>query len=313
MNSPVMTVTFNPAIDETIALDALRPGQVHRARSVRFDAGGKGVMVAGCLADWGQPVVATGLLGDGNGALFSALFAAKGIGDMFCRHPGHTRTNIKLVDPHATTDINLPGTDIPMAMMRQVRETVLRSVDAETFVVLSGSLPAAFPVETYAELIGALAAHGVRTVLDTSGAPLAAALNASATPSVIKPNREELEAWAGHPLPTRGDLIAAAQGLLNRGVELVAISLGAAGALFVSPAMTLHAGLPPLQPMSTVGAGDAMVAGIVAALAENATLERIARLGTAFAYSKLGQIGPNLGSRDRVQHLAEQVHLQRES
>jgi len=311
MNSPIITVTFNPAIDETISLDTLSPGEVHRARSVRFDAGGKGVMVAGCLADWGLPVIAAGLLGDGNSALFSALFTAKGIDDRFSRYPGQTRTNIKLVDPSATTDINLPGTDIPVAMSRQVLETVLRCVDAETFVVLSGSLPAGFPADTYAKLIGTLKAHGVRTVLDTSGAALAAALHTGAMPSVVKPNRAELETWAGHPLPNRGDLISAAQGLLDHGVELVAISLGTDGALFVSPAMALHASLPVLQPMSTVGAGDAMVAGIVAALAENAALERIARLGTAFAFSKLGQLGPNLGSRDRVQNLAEQVQLQR--
>lgn len=311
MNSPVITVTFNPAIDETITLDALRPGEVHRARSVRFDAGGKGVMVAGCLADWGQPVIATGLLGSDNTALFNGLFAAKGIEDRFIRHPGQTRTNIKLLDPHATTDINLPGADIPVALTRQVRETVLRYADAKTLVVLSGSLPAGFPAQTYAELIGALAEHGIRTVLDTSGAPLGAALQAR-VPSVIKPNREELEAWAGHALPTRGDLIRTAQDLLARGVELVAISMGAEGALFISPTAALHASLPPLQPMSTVGAGDAMVAGIVAALAERATLEHIARLGSAFAHSKLGQIGPNLGPRDQVQHLAAQVQLQLE-
>lgn len=308
--APIISVTFNPAIDETITLDALRPGEVHRARAVQFDAGGKGVMVAGCLADWGQPVVVTGLLGDRNAATFSALFAAKSIVDAFCRYPGLTRTNVKLVDPHTTTDINLPGADVPVAGLKQVRNAVLQRADANTLVVLSGSLPAGFPAATYAEFIATLAAHGTRTVLDTSGVPLSAALAATALPSVIKPNRAELEAWAGQSLHATTDLIHTARRLLSRGMELVVVSMGADGALFVSSSEALLARLPNIQPASTVGAGDAMVAGIVAALSENAALERIARMGTAFAYSKLGQIGPNLGPRDRVEGFAAQVHIQ---
>ena len=109
MTRPVLTVTLNPAIDQTIVLGTLQPGAVHRAQSARFDAGGKGVNVASCLADWGEQVVATGILGDANDGVFRSLFATKGVIDRFVRIPGNNRTNIKLVHAGDTTDINLPG------------------------------------------------------------------------------------------------------------------------------------------------------------------------------------------------------------
>ena len=107
----IVTVTLNPAIDQTITVEHLRLGSVQRAQAVQFNAGGKGVNVASCLADWGMPVVAAGILGAANAAPFEALFAAKGIADRFIRAPGETRTNIKIADvvTGTTTDINLPG------------------------------------------------------------------------------------------------------------------------------------------------------------------------------------------------------------
>ena len=135
-------------------------------------------------------------------------------------------------------------------------------------------------------------------------------LAAEARPTLIKPNRAELEAWADTPLPDTADIVASARSLLGRGLEQVVVSMGADGALFITDGAALHASLPAIRPSSTVGAGDAMVAGIVAALAEAAAPDRMARLGAAFAYSKLGQIGPNLGTRGRVEALAAQACVQ---
>ena len=98
MSAAVLTVTLNPALDQTITLDRLRLGEVHRARSVRIDAAGKGVNVASCLADWGVATAVTGVLGAGNATAFDALFAAKRIADGFVRRPGDTRINVKLLD-----------------------------------------------------------------------------------------------------------------------------------------------------------------------------------------------------------------------
>ncbi len=146
-------------------------------------------------------------------------------------------------------------------------------------------------------------------MLDTSGAPLAAALASGQPLHAVKPNRAELEALLGRDLPTTADLVAAARALLDRGVALVVVSLGAEGALFVDRQAALAAALPAKKALSTVGAGDAMVAGIAAALIEGASLERLARLAVAFASSKLDRIGPFLGPRQEVERLAAAVRV----
>lgn len=314
MAQPVLTLTLNPAIDETVMLDALRPGEVNLARGMRRDAGGKGVNVARCLADWGVPVVATGLLGARNAAIFERLFDARGIGDRFRRLDGDTRTNIKLVHDGLTTDINLPGLAPAPADLDALRATLLEAAGEAALVALSGSLPAGVPVDFYATLGRELAARGARVVLDTSGAALAAALAGPAgLPFCVKPNRAELEAWAGRSLASPAALIDAAARLRGRGVRLVAVSLGAEGALFVSAEGTLHAQLAALPRESatgsTVGAGDAMVAGICAALGEGADLDGIARLATAFAVTHLA--GARLADRAAVAQLAGGVTLRR--
>lgn len=144
-------------------------------------------------------------------------------------------------------------------------------------------------------------------VLDTSGLPLKCALTADVLPDVVKPNRDELAQWLGRPLSDLAALSEAAAQLHGRGVSLVVVSMGEEGALFLSSEGAVTARLAIGQVASTVGAGDAMVAGIVAALGEGADLERTARLATAFAVAKLGMAGPNLPALPTVHALADEV------
>lgn len=313
----VITVTLNPAIDQTITLDALNPGHVHRARAVRSDAGGKGVNVACCLADWGIPVFATGVLGYDNAAPFEALLAKKGIDDRFVWIAGETRTNLKLLDAASieTTDINLPGLAVTPGTLVSVRAVLNGIVTEGCLVVLAGSLPGQLPLETYAHLTVALKARGARVVLDASGPALAAALAAPAhaLPHAIKPNRNELEEWAGRPLPTLDAVAAAARSLHEHGVPLVVVSLGPDGALFVSEEGMWHAHPPATEVASTVGAGDALVAGLVAGLHTGLDLPATARLALAFAAGKLTQAGANLPGREAVQAIASTIRVERVS
>ncbi|MCR8713273.1 1-phosphofructokinase family hexose kinase [Stenotrophomonas indicatrix] len=292
MSARAVTVTLNPAIDQTVRLVRLQPGHVHRARSSRDDAGGKGINVAACLADWGVPTTALGVLGDSNDGVFSALFAERSIADGCLRIPGHTRTNIKLVEEASgeTTDINLPGLSLCDADLDAVSGRLATLLQPGLPVVLSGSLPAGLPADAWAQLQAQAGAAGARVLLDTSGDALVAALSGAqgALPYAVKPNRHELEAWTGTSLPDRSALLAAGQALVERGVALVAISMGIDGALFIDRSGALVARPPRLAQGSTVGAGDAMVAGIAAALLEpSLDLAGGARLATAFSMSRL--------------------------
>lgn len=305
----VATVTLNPAIDQTITIDHLVRGEVHRARSVRQDPGGKGVNVASCLADWGVPVTALGLLGSDNAAPFEALCSAKAIEDRFERLPGATRVNIKIVDAGETTDINMDGLCLDEAITARVQAAVEGFAGPDALIVLSGSLPPGCHAGIYADMVARLRGLGARVLLDTSGAPLTAALKAEVLPSIIKPNRRELAAWAGEPLITIEDVVACGQRLRARGIDLVVVSMGEEGALFLSDQGALLARLQAGDLASTVGAGDAMVAGLAAALVEHADLERMARLATAFAVAKLGRPGPHLPDLGTVHALSEDVSI----
>jgi 1-phosphofructokinase len=305
----VVTLTLNPAIDRTVSLDRLVPGEVHRARSLRDDAGGKGINVASCLADWGVPVTVTGVLGAGNAAAFEALFSEKGIADACIRVPGETRTNLKLVDPAGTTDVNLPGLALDAASLRAVRAVLAEAAGSGTIAVLAGSLPAGVEAGLYAELTAELKRRGARVLLDASGPTLAAALSAPALPDAVKPNRHELEEWAGRSLRAFADVVAAAQGLVRRGIPLVVVSLGAEGAVFVRAGQALHALAPATEVASTVGAGDALVAGLVAGLSADLGLADTARLALAFAAGKLTRAGANLPAREQVEAIARGIEV----
>ncbi|MGE7418115.1 1-phosphofructokinase [Methylobacterium tarhaniae] len=305
----ILTLTLNPAIDRTVTLDRLVPGEVHRARAVRDDAGGKGINVASCLADWGIPVTAAGVLGAGNAAAFEALFSAKGIADRCVCVAGETRTNLKLVDPAGTTDVNLPGLALDPATLRAVRAVLAEEAGPDTLAVLAGSLPVGAEAGLYAELTAELKARGARVLLDVSGPPLAAALSAGILPDIVKPNRHELEEWAGRPLPALADVVEAARDLNRRGIPLVAVSLGAEGAVFVRGAEALHALAPAVDVASTVGAGDALVAGLVAGVFADLSLADTARLALAFAAGKLTRAGANLPGRGEVEAVATTIEV----
>ncbi|MGU3538486.1 1-phosphofructokinase [Methylobacterium sp. A54F] len=312
--STVVTLTLNPAIDQTVTLGRLVPGAVHRAQAVRANAGGKGVNVASCLADWGVPTAATGILGQDNAAPFEQMLAEKGIDDRFVWIPGETRTNLKLLDSGSgeTTDINLPGLAVTPGTLDAVRAVLGDLTGPGSLAVLAGSLPGGVAPDAYLHFTADLKARGARVVLDASGPALAAALAAppDALPHAIKPNRHELEEWAGRPLDGLGEVLSAARALCARGIPLVAVSLGADGALFVGSGEALHARPPAMPVESTVGAGDALVAGLVAGLHAALPLSDIARLALAFAAGKLTRAGPNLPPRDTVRGIAETIRVE---
>ncbi len=299
----MLTLTLNPAIDVTVTLPALVPGAVNAAMGQERHAAGKGINVAACLADWGAPVAAAGVIGADNDAIFRNLFAAKGIEDRCTRIPGETRSNIKLLDRSSreTTDINLPGLRPDAAALRDCLAVVEQ---ARGIAVLSGSLPLGVPADVYARLTATLSARGVRVVADASGAPLQALLAGPVMPHAIKPNRHELEGFVGHALPDLPALLGAARRLVAQGVRLVVVSMGGEGALFVTAEAALLLRPPPVPVTSSVGAGDAMVAGIVAGLAEDLPLPALACRATAFAAGKLQKTGAQIPGRAAVEAIA---------
>ena len=287
MPEPIFTLTLNPAIDRTVRITDFKVGAVNRVEQTNDRAGGKGINVAATLAGLGHAVTALGFLGRDNAEVFTSFFARLGIEDRCLRLPGATRVGIKIFDPLVgeTTDINFPGLTPSSADLEALRAQLGGLVDFGSWCVLAGSLPPRVAPELYAEFIRMLKARGVRAVVDTSGEALRGALLAA--PDIIKPNQHELELLVGGPLLTEAAVIGAARELVSGGVRLVVVSRGADGACFVTADESVLARPPAVKVGSTVGAGDAMVAGVVAAQVRGASLADTARHATACSLAVL--------------------------
>ncbi len=304
----VVTVTINPAIDQTVIIPNFTAGTVNRVQSFQMDAGGKGINVASFLADFGQPAAVTGFLGADNDGIFRRLFERKNITDRCVRIAGQTRIGIKISDEalHQTTDINFPGETPSQADIARLFEILAELKTTHEWFVLSGSTPRGVSTGIYEEMVRALA--GKKVVLDTSGEGFRQAVPAG--PWLIKPNVDELSEYAGKQLDSPAAILEQARAVMGRyNIHSVVISMGKDGAIFVEGVETVWAVPPPVEVKSTVGAGDAMVAGIVAGKMRGLTLAECARLATAFSVTAISHIGSGLASIEEVQTARERVTI----
>ncbi|MEY9860516.1 1-phosphofructokinase [Catenulispora sp. GAS73] len=293
----IVTLTLNPSLDRTLGLQSLRRGEVLRATSARIDPGGKGVNVTRVLRAFDVDSHAVIPCAGPDGEELVRLLQKAGVPVTEVPVAGWTRSNITLVEADGrSTKVNAPGGALTGEEVALLADTVVDRCVSQgienapaSWAVLSGSLPPGVPDGVYANLTSVFAEHGVRVAVDTSGAALVAALDAG--PDLVKPNRQELAAAVGTPLNSIADVVAAAEKLLSRGVKAVLASLGADGAVLVDSAGAVLGTADPIDPVSTVGAGDAMLAGFLAAGArgEKALIE-----GMAWARAAVGLPGSQM-------------------
>jgi 1-phosphofructokinase len=260
----IVTVTPNPSVDRTYRLAALRPGTLHRARSVTAEASGKGVNVSRVLGHLGVPTRMVVTAGGPEGDLLASLLG--GLPVDVVTVAGHTRVNVTLIaDGHEPTKVNEPGTALSAAESEALVSavTALLATGDVRWLACCGSLPAGTGPELVGRLVAAGRAAGVPVAVDSSGAALAAAVAARA--DLIKPNADELAELAGSAQP----VVAAATTVQRQTGGTVLASLGPQGALLVTPEGTWRAVPPPVTPLNTTGAGDALLAGYLGAAADD--------------------------------------------
>lgn len=295
----ILTITLNPALDLTVRVPHLEPGEVNRSQALLSHAAGKGLNVAQVLADLGHSLTVSGFLGEDNQQAFNALFARRGFADAFIRVPGETRSNIKLAeDDGRVTDINGPGphvNDLAQHALLDKLDHIAASHDA---VVVAGSLPRGVSAQWLRELVLRLKALGCKVILDTSGEALKEGLRAG--PWLVKPNAKELSEALGHPVSSVASQVAAATELQTLGISHVVISHGADGVNWFSRGTQPLQALPPkVRVASTVGAGDSLLAGMVHGLISGHSPEQTLRSATAIAAMAVTQIG--FGISDALQ------------
>jgi 1-phosphofructokinase len=305
----ILTLTLNPALDLTLRLDCLEPGQVNRSLAQASHAAGKGVNVAQVLADLGHRLSVAGFLGADNAEAFETLFARRGFVDAFIRVPGETRSNIKLAEADGRiTDINGPGPLVDAAAQADLLARLDAIAPGHDLAVVAGSLPRGVEPGYLAELIIRLKHHGLKVALDTSGEALRAGLLAA--PWLIKPNTDELGELRGRAMQDIASQREEARRLQAQGIEQIVISQGAAGVNWFGPGLALHAQPPRVAVASTVGAGDSLLAGMVHGLLSGWPAERTLRHATAIAAQAVTQVGFGISDAAQLHQLEGAVTLQ---
>lgn len=262
----LVTLTPNPSIDRTLEIPELRRGEVLRATSQRIDPGGKGVNVARATVADGGAAVAVLPVGGAEGRQLLELIDAEGVEAFAVDLGDPVRSNITIAEPDGTvTKLNEAGPELDAATLERLLRTTVEVAgnrDA-TWIAGCGSLPPGAPDDLYATLVRLAHDAGLHVAVDTSGPPLAAVIDAG--PDLVKPNDEELAELVGRPLSNVREIATAAEQLCRRGVGAVLVSLGPDGALLVTAGQVVRAVPPEVDVLSTVGAGDATLAGYLAA------------------------------------------------
>lgn len=261
----IITLTPNPSIDRAVTIDHLDRGQVLRASSSQVDPGGKGVNVGRALAAMNAPTRVIVPSGGPEGALFEALLKQASVETDVVPISGSVRMNVSVLEPDGTTTkLNEAGPTLSAAEVDAIRTATLQDAAPGVWVAGCGSLPPGAPETFYADLVRDAKAQGAFVAIDSSGTAFAHAVKA--VPTLIKPNREELAELVGRPLTTLGEVLESARELVATGIQYVAVSLGRDGAILVTEHTEAHAIATVTDPVSTVGAGDCMLAGFLCGL-----------------------------------------------
>ncbi|MFC0296296.1 1-phosphofructokinase [Geobacillus jurassicus] len=301
----IYTCTLNPSVDYIVHLDELHVGELNRSVKTFTFPGGKGINVSRVLKRLGVDSTALGFIGGFTGGFIESELRNEGIACDFVHVLGQTRINVKL-KAGRETEINGEGPMIANDDAAQLMEKI-GALSAEDVLVLAGSAPMSLSVDVYEQLAAEAVKRRVRLVVDTSGPALEALL--ACRPFLAKPNHHELAELFGAAALTKEEIIPYGRRLVERGVEHVIVSMGGAGAFYFGQEAVLCAEAPKGTVKNSVGAGDSMVAGFLAAWANGTSIEE------AFAYSVAAgsatAFSEDLCTKEEVEALVERVRVVR--
>jgi 1-phosphofructokinase/tagatose 6-phosphate kinase len=308
----ILTVTLNAAIDRTVAVPNFRLSHRHRAVESQTVAGGKGVNVARALKLLGRPVIATGLAGGATGARILEQLAEESILNDFTRIDGESRTNLSVVDPTTgeQTEINERGPRVTPEEVDRFVEKLLYLAQGATICVLAGSTPPGSDPDVYARLVTELKSLGVISVLDTDGEQMRAGLRAE--PAVVAPNVREAEEAVGHEFNDSDDQALGLSGLIEMGAgdAIITTPSGCAAIVGKGPdRRRFEAEIEPLDPIASVGSGDAFLAGYVAARYEGGSPRDCLAYGVACGAQSTQHFGAGTLDPREVERLSERVEV----
>ena len=306
----IATLTFSPSLDSATSTGSIYPEGKLRCVQPRFEPGGGGINVARAIHMLGGQACAIYPAGGPTGQHLNQLLRDEGVAIEVVTTHDWTRQNLHVLalDKGEQYRFVMPGATLLSEELHGLRQKVA-ALPAGSLLVISGSLPPGMDVADLVDLLVFARQNHLHCVLDSSGPALAAGV-AEGGLLLIKPNRKELAALTGQSLETLADVVSAARGLVERGAShYVVVSLGAEGAIAVSRDGAVRATSPQVTPLSTVGAGDSMVAALTLKLAERATLDEMLAAGVAAGTAATLRQGTQLCDPKDTATIRAQVRL----
>jgi tagatose 6-phosphate kinase len=306
----ILTVTLNAAVDRTVAVPNFQLSRRHRAVESRTVAGGKGINVARALSLLGRPVIAAGFVGGPTGVRVLEQLREESVLTDFTRIAAETRINLAVIDPTSgeQTEINERGPAVSPEEVKKLFERIGYLAGGAKICVLAGSLPPGAGDDLYAKLIADLGRRGVPVVLDAEGEAMLAGVRAGA--SMVTPNEREAEELVGQEFADEEDLAHGLRELVRLGAAEAAITRAQGCVAVVGEGIErrlLEVHTEPLEPVSTVGSGDAFLAGYVAARYEDRPPEECLAYGVACGAESTQHFGAGTVDRNQVERLLGEV------
>lgn len=307
----IVTVTMNPAIDKTVDIESLERGGLNRISHVELDAGGKGINVSKTISQLGGKSIATGFIAGNSGKVIQGVMNDWGIENDFIEVSGETRTNTKVFEKSGElTELNEPGPVVEEKDVKALLEKLEGYAKEDTLFVLAGSIPRGVEKDIYRQIIELVHKKGAKVLLDADGELFTKALEAG--PDIIKPNRVELEQYAGMDyVASEQELLQVAEKMMEKGIATVAVSMGKSGAIFLKEGYRVRCPGLKVKAHSTVGAGDAMVAALSYSWDEKMSPEDTVKMCMAVSAGAVTTIGTKPPSREVVDSLLSQVVVEK--
>ena len=305
----LVTLTMNPSVDRTVALAELALGETNRVQEVRSDASGKGINVSRALMQLGIPSTAAGFLAGREGEFVEEAVRSFGITPHFTwLNQGQTRINTKILElnHNRTTEVNEPGPKVDAAAEAALWQDLAELIPQAEYVVCSGSLPPGVNHDFYFRLVEKCRAQGVPVILDASGPALIAGVKAK--PFMIKPNVDEVAQLLGWRPEGKEERSRAIASLAELGIEIVAMSLGADGAVFYRRGEAVLWGRAAAEPLaSTSGCGDALLTGVLVSLLAERPWAETVRWSIATATATAEIFGTNFPDQAHIESVLPRV------
>lgn len=306
----IITVTLNPAVDKTLGINDFSIGNVNRVSTARLDAGGKGINVSKVIKNLGGKSKAVGILAGNNGRFIKDYLDSIEIENDFLFIDGETRTNIKIVDEvnHTNTDINEYGPQVSDKELDALFSKFSNIADDNLILVLSGSIPRNADKQIYKLWAGKAKENGAKVILDADGKLLKHGIESG--PYIIKPNIHELEEFFGKKINGIDETVRFSKKLLDYDIEIIVVSLGEEGALFIKKDTIIWAHGIKAAVKSTVGAGDSMVAALAFAANKNYDFEEAVKLSVACGTASVMTSGTQAADLNTINELKKQVRFE---